>query len=252
MPPVRDVVIIHKRNDWAQELPFALRSLQNLPHRKVWIFGHKPDWVVNVEHVPVDDLPEKWADIANKYRAFLSYDGDMTDEVVSMYDDTYVLDDRYEHKDIPTYHWGTAVRAYTGGMDPLRLRRENLRSRRLSPYRSTIVEAGRILEANGVAKPLNYALHVPFVFVRSKVPIEWADQALSPLHWRPIGGNTSGRKSIDLGGDVKTNRRTRLRQILERDTGFLSTANDTFTSSGAKALLSKLFPTPGMYERDGQ
>ena len=248
-PVLRDVVIIHRENDWADELPYALRSLKNLPHRKLWIVGHKPDWVTNVEHVPVADINPKWDDIQNKYLAFLTYRGDMTDEVVSMYDDIYILDGRYRHIDLPTYHWGTAERAFSGGKHPRRLKTENVQNRSLSTYRRTIVDAGTLLQANGIRKPLNYSLHVPFVFIRSKVPTDLWEKGMT-LQWRTMGGNTSGRPSVELGGDVKVNRRVTLAQVLRRDTGFLSSLNSNFQRSGCKTLLRKLFPHPCEYEID--
>lgn len=248
----RDVVFIHKRNDWALEFPFALRSLKNLPHRKVWVFGTKPDWMTGVEHVPLSDHPAKWIDIHNKYVSFLTYQGDMTDEVVSMYDDTYILDDRYKHSDLPTFHWGTAEQAFTGGIPRHRLGAERLDRRRLTDYRRTIVEAGRLLEAHGIETPLNYALHVPFVFIRSKVPVGWYGEGINretgPVQWRTMGGNTSGRPSTDLDGDVKVNRRVGLDEALSRDVGLLSTLNTNFRQSGAEAFLQELFPDPSPYE----
>jgi hypothetical protein len=250
---VRDVVIIHRENDWAEELPFALRSLKNFPHRKVWFFGHKPDWVTNVEHVPVADVPRKWYDIHTKYVAFLTYQGDMTDEVVSMYDDTYFIDNRYMSRDLPSFHWGTAQRAFSGGLTRRRIATEDVNNRNLSVYRRTIVEAGKLLEGIGVEEPLNYSLHVPFVFVRSKVPVHLGhpiDPGRGPVQWRTMGGNTSGRLSTDLDGDVKVNHRVTLGDVLKRDTGFLSTLNQNFKQSGCKRLLQQLFPTPCEYERE--
>lgn len=245
---LRDVVIIHKENDWDQELPYALRSLRNLPHRKVWFIGHKPAWTTNVEHLPVEDLPRKWEDIQNKYLAFINYRGDMTSEVVQMYDDTYILDGRYKHDPLPTFHWGTAAKAYTGGASPRRLRTENMQNRTLSTYRRTIVDAGRILQAHGVRKPLNYSLHVPFVFDRPKVPVHWHDGEV--LQWKTMAGNTSGRHSVELGGDVKVNRRIALAEVLRRDTGLLSSLNSNFRQSGCYGLLKHLFPEPCEYETD--
>lgn len=33
------------------ELRYSLRSLRNVPHGRVWIFGDCPDWVTNVNLV---------------------------------------------------------------------------------------------------------------------------------------------------------------------------------------------------------
>lgn len=243
---LRDVCIIHKRDDWTEELPFALRSLRNLPHRKVWFVGHKPDWVVNVEHLPVEDITPKWHDIQAKYLAFIGFQGDMTGEVVSMYDDTYILDGRHG-TDLPTFHWGTAKQAWTGGKNPARLKHENLENRALPTYRRSIFDSGRVLEEYGIEEPLNYSLHVPFVFDRPKVPTHLWDGGV--LNWKTMAGNTSGRESTDLGGDVKVNRRVTLADALSRDTGFLSSLNSNFRASGVKRFLRSLFPEPCRYER---
>jgi hypothetical protein len=246
---LRDVVFIHKEDDWVEELPYALRSLQNIRYRKVWFVGHQPEWVTGVEHLHVPDLPKKWEDIQNKYLAFITYQGDMTEEVVAMYDDTYFLDDRYKDTDLPTFHWGTAQQAFSGGQDIRRLRREDPEKRELSPFRQSIVDAGRVCEANGVLQPLNYALHVPFVFRRPLVPVDWFhDSEFKVVQWKTMAGNTSGRESVDLGGDVKVNRRVSINQVMARKTGLLSTLNTNFRQSGCRGLLRKLFPDPSPYE----
>lgn len=47
-----DVVYYVRPGERNEELRYSLRSLQNMPHERVWLVGHKPAWVTGVEHIP--------------------------------------------------------------------------------------------------------------------------------------------------------------------------------------------------------
>ena len=53
-----DVVYCVKELITNEELRYSLRSLRNLPHRKVWIFGGCPKWV-NTEEVEKEQFVSK-------------------------------------------------------------------------------------------------------------------------------------------------------------------------------------------------
>ena len=63
-----DVVYFVRKGDQNEELRYSLRSLVNLPHRKVWIVGHTPAWVTGVESIPGNVFREKWWNVVDNLR----------------------------------------------------------------------------------------------------------------------------------------------------------------------------------------
>ena len=64
-----DIVYLIKvdpEND-SEELRYSLRSLKNIPHQKVILVGEKPEWVTNVEFIPVAQTKTKHQSYARSY-----------------------------------------------------------------------------------------------------------------------------------------------------------------------------------------
>lgn len=72
------------------ELRYALRSMQMLQPDRVIVIGHRPKWLINVEHYPFVDTPGiayKERNIYNKLKAAL----DIAGEVLFCNDDHFIL-----------------------------------------------------------------------------------------------------------------------------------------------------------------
>lgn len=76
------------------ELRYSLRSIEkNLEQPgRVWIIGHKPEWVRNVRHIPFPD-PYKSNKDANLILKLIrvAVEPDLSDRFIAMSDDHYVL-----------------------------------------------------------------------------------------------------------------------------------------------------------------
>jgi hypothetical protein len=106
-PP--DVLYVVRPGENNLALKFSLRSLANLPHRRVFIAGYCPSWVRNVTAIPVRKLPSKLNAIENNLRHALRHP-ELSERVTYWNDDFFVLEPIDE---IPVTHGGP-VEGYRG------------------------------------------------------------------------------------------------------------------------------------------
>src|SRR5678816_4125145 len=72
-----------------EELRYALRSLVNVPHGKVWVYGGEPRWLVNAVHVPVRQGAVGHANTA-RIMAMIAGNRALSSEFYWWHDDMYV------------------------------------------------------------------------------------------------------------------------------------------------------------------
>lgn len=88
-----------------EELRHSLRSVTvNLPHRRVWIAGSVPDWVTNVERIPLAPLPEKYPNIRQSLTAAVHSFG-LSERFVLLNDDHFVIEPT-DPSNFPVFHLG--------------------------------------------------------------------------------------------------------------------------------------------------
>jgi len=88
-PP--DLIFPVRSGDSNEELRFALRSLRNLPHGRVWLVGYKPSWVRGVDYIPGgNSAPWPRANLWHNLLAACRHPG-VAEEVVIFNDDIYVI-----------------------------------------------------------------------------------------------------------------------------------------------------------------
>lgn len=193
-----DVVYYVRAGETNEELRWSLRSLAHLPHRKVWIVGHKPKWVKGVATIPGNPLPAR-LDFANGYenvRTIARFDGDMTENIVIMNDDFLIL---REVSELPLYARGP-LQEHINITEPstdwgrsLRLTRDLLLSR-------------------GHLDPLSYELHVPIPIHRpTLLEAVGPDLRLSlpdiPVQWRTMyGAHQTGPATFRSDVKIKTSK----------------------------------------------
>jgi hypothetical protein len=233
---VTDVAYIVRPGDDNEELRHSLRSLVNLPHHRVWVAGHKPAWLTNVEHVPTNqDRPTraKHANAMTNLRALLERVGDM---FVLFNDDFYVTQPLDA---VPVQHLG-----------PMRLVLAEYR--RKYPvnggYTEAMAQTFAWLRSIGVADPLCYEMHAPITIDRDTMRdvIQRAERDgldVDRFHNRTAYGNLAG-----IGGeqceDVKVY--TTLRVPIPIP--FVSTNDTSFTTGAIGRTLRAMYPEPSRYE----
>jgi hypothetical protein len=228
----RDVVFIIGPHGPRDEFQYALRSLSLLPHRDVWIIGHKPEWVQNVAHYPYVE-PRKWWALHDGFKLIADI-GDLSDEVVYSEDDYFIV---RPVEDIPNYYRGTLAE---------KVKRADVENRH-GGWSNSLRDTLANLRNNGFPDPLSFDVHIPMVVDRETIPLNFDDRS-NPLRWRDLVGAVSHRPPVEVGLDVKHTTPAELSAGLKVTPGFLSSNERTFASSGVRAYLQQLFPDPSPYE----
>jgi hypothetical protein len=164
--PVRD-------GDHNDELRFSLRSLAvNLPPARVWIVGHKPSWLRNVEFIPACKA--------------------MPPQFVVFNDDFYVMGPLQE---VPILHRGLLAEQVSTVVS---------RAGRHGWWQESLLATQKCLTQAGHNDPLSYELHVPLPVARDAMADALARFAhvtpRNPPQWRTLYGvthNIGGRHSED-------------------------------------------------------
>lgn len=157
---LRDVVYPVKKIGENDELRYSLRSLSNLPHRKVYIVGHKPDWCTNVVHLQPSKYDYKWVKASNrhhdtemKWLAAITDPG-LSQEFYAMNDDFFVM--RKCHA-LLNYH--------KGGLH------EHIAGRNAAiggEYTRALRDTEAFLQRERIDNPLSYELHIPALMDKTK------------------------------------------------------------------------------------
>jgi len=226
-----DVVYLSKNGE-NPELRYSLRSLRNVPHERVWVFGGAPAWLNpdTVTHVRSAQEVSPFASTRKHLRAALKHD-EVSDPFMLWNDDFYAM--RYVAK-VETLHRG-----------PMATVLENSRSR--TPWVKGLQGTMQFMNHSlGMEAPLSYDLHVPLVVKKAEMREAFeASRRLKVdgVHIRSVYGNLAG-----IGGrysdDPKMLRRT---DPFPRGP-WLSSNPDTFRST-VEPVLRYLFPDNSTYER---
>lgn len=239
MNNLMDVVYIVRPGDENEELRYSLRSLKNIPHGKVFIAGYKPEWVKNVEYLPVPQSQYKYDNIQNNLRAVFSAQG-ATSDVIYMNDDFFIMKpikeietlnrgkmidiiDEYEKKFSPWLIYPTYMRNTVYMLRKLGMEVEDIKS-----YDS---------------------IHVPMVVNRKKwLELQQKSKELFPnfqlMLWRTMYGNyyhIGGREV----GDAKVSSAS---SLANRDAVFLSSLDSSFRDGAIGELVRGAFSDKSQYE----
>lgn len=232
-----DVVIPVREGDHNLELRYALRSLANVPHRRVWIAGHMPTWVRGVRCIPTRQNRSKYENSTGNLLAACR-NPSVSESFVLWNDDIFLLRPveripvlhRGPVSEVIGYYESIASKAYLRGM------------------RTTVAILARL----GHPDPLSYELHVPLPMTKSGFLYAYSAahrQGMPPtrvLHKRTLYGNIA-RLGGELTRDVKVFR-VEQRWEPSPEQLFLSTVDTLFRRHPAGAHVRDLFPDPGPYE----
>jgi hypothetical protein len=134
-----DIVYVVRFSRHSEELRHSLRSLVNLPHGKVWLAGHKPEWATGVEHIKTSRKPGAHVDAKTNLRAACEHP-DVSEEFIYFNDDFFVMQ---PFDQLPVMHRGPL--SGVGGM--------------ATAYQRAIKKGLAILRSKGIEEPLMYDLH---------------------------------------------------------------------------------------------
>lgn len=232
-----DIVYILGKDlpDNGRELRYSLRSLSNVRHGRVWMVGPDiPDWVQGVSWIPWEQLPEKILDISVKYRWLTLGLPDMTDDVVVMDDDFYIVK---KMRTIPLiYNMPMAAKAVTRPPD--------------DEMGAMLRNTQRLLQEKGLMVPLAAVLHVPFPLTRSELPVHLED-GRGPYEWKTLYLNYAMKRGVKGKSVVLDPKITEPKDVpiaLEHNAGFISSMERTYDECGLDKILQNYFPQKCNYE----
>lgn len=232
-----DIVLPYKKSE-TEELKYCLRSLENLPHRNLYIIGEKENWFsekVNYRRVPGVTHLYKYENTMQNI-VYGTKIPEVSENFILMNDDFFIL------KKITKLEY-----FHTGEMN------QNLQERfnRLgnTQYNKAISDTVALLRTMYVEKPLNYSLHLPMIV--SKTGIQLVNWLTNTNHSeiylsRSIYGNIFIKKSKKIERDVKINN---LDEIPEKNQAFVSTGDDSFANGEIGKFLKRKFNKKSSYEK---
>jgi hypothetical protein len=221
-----DVVYRVRDNPKNEELRHSLRSLVNLPHDRVFVFGGPP-WLRNVVRLP-DPGGGKWAAIYACLGEAARHP-DISDEFILVDDDQFVMQPL---DSVPVLH--------RGPMQDIRYSSDTYVAARRRAY--------KYLVSRGIEAPLNYELHIPIVLNKDRVAVrdeELRRDRQSPMpFFRSVYGNLEG-----IGGERAHDVKYGLtREVPRPAIPFLSTNDQSFRLGYAGDRVRATFPEPSIYE----
>lgn len=230
-----DVVYIVKPSNANEELRHSLRSVAaNLPHRRVVIAGHKPDWVKNVLHIPtLQQNPSKYLNAEENWQAAMNSAG-VSDDFILFNDDFFVM---HPITEIPAAH--------RGDLDDVIAYYSNIPSAYLSNMQAT----KEVLNKLAFTDLKSYALHIPMVMNKERRKLLQAIVALAnPMHldtqMRTLYGNFWRVGGVQMD-DVKVNG---VGDKFNTKSTFLSTSDQSFRRGEIGKFIRERFNTKCKYE----
>lgn len=209
----------------------ALRSYEhNLDHGRIWIVGHKPAWLTNVEFLPGNTRPHPkancWANIL-----MACQHPDVSERIIITNDDIVATE---PITDLSTLFRGPLA-------DHLGLRRVITGA---AWWRESLTTTQTMLHTLGYRDPTSYELHVPFPADKHlmRATLERFNHVTpaNPPQWRTLYGNLN-----DIGG--KQSADGKMYRPGPIPTPFMSTEDATFRHFAAR--LADMFPNPSRYEQ---
>jgi hypothetical protein len=215
-----DVVYLVRSGDRNEELRYSLRSLTNLPHRKVWLAGFQPSWTVNVGRIPVTQRRGKWDNQEANIRAACLHP-DVSDPFILFNDDFFVMQPT---ETVPVLHRGTFAENA-----PRYVRRNDEYGRRMKNTHRLLGDDALVYDA----------IHVPMTF--HKRPLLDALGVCRRMLFRSVYGNRE-----QVGGTLSRDCKIRGSNLPDRP--FVSTSDGMFSRKPAGKQIRGRFTERSMYE----
>lgn len=227
-----DVVYVNKDGE-NPELRYSLRSLANVTHDRVWLFGGAPSWInpETVTHRPSRQKMSKYSSTRAHIRA-ACLDEEVSDPFMLWNDDFFAMEFVGE---VPLYH----RRMLSESLDQY--------AQLKSPWAKGMRETAQMIEKAGIEDPRCFSVHLPMVIQKAEMlmALGWAKDAhADAVHLRTLCGNLMDRESVQHHDPKMLNRRDPF-----PDGPWLSSEDSVFRST-IEPVVRYIFPLPSIYEED--
>lgn len=232
-----DIVYTLKPNLLNEEFRYSLRSLENIPHKDVWVIGYKPSWA-KVKFIPSNRISSN--KIANTNHNWLkaAFNSNISDPFILMNDDFFI---NKPLENIPTEYLynNDYFQDYYELTFPT------------SHYTKVIKNTTELLKRFGIKNAKCYELHTPMLVYKKDIikALRSHNYLTKPVNIRTmIGniGNYGGEKAEDV--KVYGTEKERNRSLKNyKSSKFISTDDIAFTKSVGKYIKEK-FNNKSEYE----
>lgn len=228
-----DVVYVNRDGD-NPELRYSLRTLTNVDHDGVWVFGGAPAWIHpdTVTHRKRIQGGTPYSSTRGHIQAACST-AEVSDPFLLWNDDFYAMEKVGE---VPVYH--------RGPLEPLLVMYAAMKT----PWGKGLRETAKVMEKRGMlAGAMSYDVHLPLVVHKAEMreALRLAKEVhTDAIHLRTLYGAIAGLEGVEHH-DPKLMRRS---DPFPRG-AWLSSSDDTFRST-VEPVLRYLFPDKAPYEKE--
>ena len=246
-----DFVYLIKPGEIGTDLRYSLRSIaKHYPNNKVWIVGYKPDWVINVNYLPIEEKNEKWKNLINDLTKACKC-SEISDDFIYMNDDFLAINPTISLEEIINSNYGL-----------LNIRAERYKQPNLAKikWHNAFTQTYDLLDKLNIEKPYyDYELHLPlkinkkkFLEVISLPEVQTFIKTSEVLHYRSLYKNyDKPEKSLTLTSDVKVLKNKDISKQKIKICGWLSMADGLIRNmkfSYLNELLRQNLSQPCKYE----
>lgn len=225
-----DIVYICRKGD-NEELRYSLRSIEkNFPGHNVWVVGYKPDWYTG-PFISVPDTSTKFNNIRLALNEVCKHP-EVSEDFIFMNDDFFLIK--------PIKEW----KNYNGGL----LSDKIVKYRQINSTSTYAVIMKRTLDQlrrMGIRKPIDYDIHVPMIFNKTKL----LDISYLQFQPRSLYGNIyqiASETITDVKRYASDSYMSQLSYTLN-EYPFISTEDKSFDVV-KEQVLANMFPKPSKYE----
>lgn len=229
-----------------EELRYSLRSVAANASglfRKVWLVGHRPEWVTGVEHIDAGAPGGKSQDVRAKVAAACAHPG-VADTFVLMCDDFWLVEpiDRFE-----VWHYGTLEERVA------QWRRE----RGSRPWLKMVTETAKWVAAQGGASGLCWQGHRPLMWDKAAMGAVLKryprDRELDVTGLFDLAGAPMGEPRLGCNTKVNSDPESfhrKLAEFAKHDVPWISGNEQGFESGMIGGYIRGIFRDPCRYERE--
>lgn len=227
-----DIVYFLREGD-NEELRYSLRSvMKNFPHRKIWFYGGKPDWLITENYVYVNQWKNKWGNVHMMLKQVCENEN-ITPNFYIFNDDFFVMDKVEEFQniydgDLLRYFYILEKQFGVNGSDYI------IRLRKM---------INALLEFNPYIELKNYATHTPFLVNKSDMK-DTLQKFPDIIMYRCLYGNIK-----NIGGINQSDHKYNRYDIDKINNTFISTSDHSFNHMNVGKLIRETFQEPTIYER---
>lgn len=235
-----DIVYTVKASATNDELKYSLRTIENLPHDRVYIIGGCPEFVNQdtVTFIPTDTLPSKYDTTLNNLKVACSLKS-LSEDFIWMNDDFYILqkvEDPMRELNLQKGSIRLWIKEY---------KKHNLA---LTKYMLGVEHTLEYLKSLGIPDPACYEMHTPFVYNKSRVKSLLEREGLKSvpmIQIRSVYGNIYNLNG-ELTEDVKVLRKDNLDLSKFDNKKFMSSSD--FTWPKLEPYIKLKFNKKGVHE----